>query len=79
MLNSRLKQSQTVQDRPEEATERSPGTERSAILQDRRHDWAKPGRLPPTEALDFVEWCFVAMTAAGFIGIATVLICMGLS
>ena len=82
MLEDHFKQSRTLQDGQaydlrEKDGEPSPGAERGAILQDLRHDWASsPGLQPPTETMDLVERCFVAMTVAGFIGIMVVLIWM---
>ena len=79
MLKDRFKQSRTLQDKQahdlrEKVVELS---ERGAILQDLRHDRANPSGLqPPTDTMDLVERCFVAMTVAGFIGIMVVLIWM---
>jgi hypothetical protein len=78
---------QTLQDRQllEEAAQLlPPGARRDAMLNKLLRpdtaahiDWANsPGLQPPTETMDFVERCFVAMTVAGFIGIIAVLIWM---
>jgi hypothetical protein len=80
---------QTLQDRPllEEAAQLlPPGARRDAMLNKLlRSDTAahiedrtnSPG--PPTETMDFVERCFLAMTVAGFVGLAAVVIWMWLT
>jgi hypothetical protein len=65
----RLKQNYTFQDRQAAW----PDDHRNAAeLPPARID--SPGLQPPTETMDFVERCFVAMTVAGFIGLIVVLI-----
>jgi hypothetical protein len=84
MLKDRFKQSRTLlgrqaYDLSEEVAELPPAAERGAILQDLPHDWANsPGLQSPTESMNFIELCFVAMTVAGFAGLTATIIWMWL-